>query len=111
MTFGGGRPASRHAAKYTASAALASSTDSTLPSLSRLRLAPWSTNETSVTSVFVLGKCNVWTDPAGSYRYDPAVLTSGYSRYFHDPAAVKAKISPVCLCRWMVLPGSPRTRT
>src|SRR5512146_834577 len=50
-------------------------------------------------------------EPAGSYRYDPAVLTSGYSRYFHEPLMVKANTSPVCLWRGMVTPGCARTRT
>jgi hypothetical protein len=36
-------------------------------------------NQTSVTPSFSAGTVSVWTDPAGSYRYDPAVLIWGYS--------------------------------
>ena len=42
-------------------------------------------NQTSVCSSTSSGTVSVWIEPAGSNRYEPAVLTSGYSRYFHRP--------------------------
>ncbi len=51
-------------------------------------------NDASVISVLSAGAWKVWTDPAGSYRYEPAVLTtSGDSRQIHRPDWVSRRPS------------------
>src|SRR3954447_5642058 len=68
----------------------ASSTELKVPSSLKLTRAPTARTICTAGSVQCSGTIRVWTEPPGSYRYDPAVCgSSGYSTYCQRPESVQ----------------------
>ena len=88
------------------SATDASITDSTLPSSSRLRSAPRSTEPDDGDSVLVAGTCSVGR--ARLLRYELVPVDSGYSSYGHEPCSGERDISAsVRSQRSIMIPARP----